>query len=312
MRPIAEVLKRQRDVVTWSQALAAGVNKDTISRRIRPNGPWQRLLPGVYLTVSGTPTLDQRDIAALLYAGAGSALTGKAALRWHGLRAGSGQTIDVLVAAPKQRQSAGFVSIHPTMRLPPQVCCRGPVSYVLPARAVADAAVWLRGRDDVRALVAGAVQRRLCTVQQLTVELRDGPVRGSALLRAVIAEVADGIRSSREAELKDLISRGQLPTPMFNARLYVGEELIAVADAWWRDAGVAVETDSKEWHLSPADWEATMRRHARMTALGILVLHFSPRQIRYEPEMVLKTIRQALDSRSGHPALAIRTLPAIG
>jgi hypothetical protein len=198
VRPIAEVLKRQRDVVTWSQALAAGVNKDTISRRIRPNGPWQRILPGVYLTVSGTPTLDQRDIAAVLYAGAGSALTGKAALRWHGLRAGSGQTIDVLVAAPKQRQSAGFVSIHPTMRPPPQVCCRGPVSYVLPARAVADAAVWLPSRDDVRALVAGAVQRRLCTVQQLAVELRDGPVRGSALLRAVIAEVADGIRSSRE------------------------------------------------------------------------------------------------------------------
>ncbi|HEX9516209.1 MAG TPA: hypothetical protein VF940_08570 [Streptosporangiaceae bacterium] len=53
-----------------------------------------------------------------------------------------------------------------------------------------------------------------------------------------------------------------------------------------------------------------MRRHARLTALGILVLHFSPRQIRAERDQVLATIRAALASRRGHPRLAIRTPPA--
>jgi len=42
-----------------------------------------------------------------------------------------------------------------------------------------------------------------------------------------------------------------------------------------------------------------MRRHDRLTALGILVLHFTPRQIRYEPEHVLAMIRTALASRQG-------------
>ena len=53
-----------------------------------------------------------------------------------------------------------------------------------------------------------------------------------------------------------------------------------------------------------------MRRHARLTALGVLVLHFSPRQIRDEPDQVLATIRAALASRRGQSRLAIRTLPA--
>ena len=49
-----------------------------------------------------------------------------------------------------------------------------------------------------------------------------------------------------------------------------------------------------------------------MTALGIMVLHFTPRQIRDEPEQVLATIRQALISRRGLPALPIRAVPANG
>lgn len=53
-----------------------------------------------------------------------------------------------------------------------------------------------------------------------------------------------------------------------------------------------------------------MRRHARMTALGILVLHFSPRRIREEPDHVLATIRTALACLRGVPVPAFRTVLA--
>ncbi|MGH3125467.1 MAG: endonuclease domain-containing protein, partial [Streptosporangiaceae bacterium] len=98
----------------------------------------------------------------------------------------------------------------------------------------------------------------------------------------------------------------RLPGPVFNARLYVGDRLIAVPDAWWPQAGLVVEVDSREYHLSPADWEHTMRRHAKLTALGILVLHFSPRQIRTEPDLVVAAIRAALQAGSPVPALTTR------
>jgi hypothetical protein len=53
--------------------------------------------------------------------------------------------------------------------------------------------------------------------------------------------------------------------------------LIAIADAWWPGERVAAEVDSREWHLSPADWEETMRRHNEMERHGIRVLHFQSR-----------------------------------
>ncbi len=97
---------------------------------------------------------------------------------------------------------------------------------------------------------------------------------------------------------------------MFNARLFSGEMLLAVPDAWWPDAGLAAEVDSREWHLSPADWERTMRRHARMGAHGIVVLHFTPRQIRFEPAMVTGAIKAALANARAKPA-GIRTPPPL-
>ncbi len=56
-------------VITRAQAADCGLSLAEIRHRIRPGGPWQRLLPGVYLAVTGTPTQRQTEIAALRRAG---------------------------------------------------------------------------------------------------------------------------------------------------------------------------------------------------------------------------------------------------
>ena len=83
--------------------------------------------------------------------------------------------------------------------------------------------------------------------------------------------------------------------PMFNARLCVGKAFVAVVDAWWPEARVAVE-DSREWHLSPEVWEEAVRRHARVTTQGILELRFTPKRARTERAQVVATIRAALEA----------------
>jgi very-short-patch-repair endonuclease len=162
---------------------------------------------------------------------------------------------------------------------------------------------------DVRALVAQAVQQQRCSIQMLTLELEHGPAHGSALLRAALAEVQDGIRSAPEGDLRALLRRGRLPMPMFNARLYDGAVLIAVVDGWWPGAGVAAEVDSREYHYSAEDWQQTMRRHDRLVARGVLLLHFTPRQIRAEPRQVAAQIRAALIAGRARPPLPLRALP---
>jgi hypothetical protein len=158
-------------------------------------------------------------------------------------------------------------------------------------------------------VVADAVQLGRCTVRQLAEELRDGPMKGSAMFRSVLAEVADGIRSTAEGDLGELIRIARLPRPMFNPSLYAGDVFLGKPDAWWPDAGVAGEVDSRAWHLSPDDWDRTRQRHDRMAAAGIIVLHFSPREIRREPERVTQMIRGALDRGLARPSLLIRTIP---
>lgn len=307
---LAQVLRKQHQVISREQAIACGMTDMAIRHRIRPGGAWQALFRGVYLAQTGEPGIRQRGMAALLYAGPGSVITGRAALRQHGLRGPDPAVVDVLTPIARKRESAGFVRIHRTKRIPELFCVDGALRFVLAARAVADTARDLTELRAVRAVVSDSVQGQWCTVFELARELGEGPASGSALLRRVLAEITLGVRSVTEAEFKDLIESAGLPMPMFNARLFSGSSLIAVADAWWPAACVAAEVDSREWHLSAEDWERTLRRHARMTAHGILLLHFTPKQVRTEPTQVAAALKAALQAAQNNAQPSIRALPA--
>ena len=307
---LGELLDQQLSVVSRGQLLTLGMTDNGMQYRIRRGGPWQVLLPGVYLTVSGTPSSRQKEMAALVYAGPGSVITGQVALMHHSIRSGpSMDVIDVLVPAERQRLSAGFARLHRTVRMPTRISSSGPVRLTLVPRAVADTARQLTSLRDVRAVVADAVQLGRCTLSELADELRNGPIKGSAMFRSVLAEVADGIRSTAEGDLRDLIRTARLPMPLFNPSLYKGDIFLGKPDAWWPDAGVAAEVDSREWHLSPEHWDRTRRRHTLMGVAGIIPLHFSPKEIRTTPAGVTQQIREALESGLNRPPLPIRTVP---
>src|SRR6266487_5705827 len=289
---LAKTLDGQLYVISRPQALACGLTAGALRHRTRPDGPWRALLPGVYLVDAREPNVPQREVAAMLYAGDGSMITGIATLWRHGIRYPVPETVDVLVPAPRKVQSAGFARLWRTTRMPARPWTVGDTRFAPAPRAVADAALTLTASGEVRAVVAAAVQQNRCTIPELTAELSLGPVRGSARFRQALAEVASGVRSVAEGDLRNLLRHGRVPAPYFNAKLFAGEVFLAMPDAWWPAAGVAVEVDSREWHLSPADWERTLRRHAEMSAHGIIVLHFTPGQIRREPERVLAAIKQ--------------------
>lgn len=288
------LLENQRGVLSRAQALSLGVTEGALQHRTRPGGAWQPILPGVYLTLGGRPTPEQLEMAALLYAGPVSAITGPAALRSYQLQAPATRVIDVLVPASRQRADRGFVAVHRTRHMPRRVLMAGAISYVMPARAVSDTARGLDRLSDVRALVAEAIQRRQCTIADLKAELAGGPIRDSARLRSVVAEVAEGIRSAPEGDLRDLIVMSGLPMPMFNPSLFLDGKFLAKPDAWWPQSSVAAEVDSRQWHEPIERWEATMARDAVLGAAGIVALHFSPRQLRTQPQQVVQRIDGAL------------------
>src|SRR5690242_13982420 len=305
------VLEQQLDVISRQQALAAGLTRHALAHRLRPGGPWRGLLPGVYMAANGAPTTLQQEMAALLYAGPGSVITGSAALRCHYIRTELTEIIDVLVPPTRQRRDTNFVRLHRTTRMPGRIWEAGPVRYVMPARAVADAVRGMTSLRDVRAVVADAVQRRSCAIPDLLTELDAGPNAGSALFREALADVAEGVRSAAEGDLKDLLTTSGLPMPLFNPSLYDDTgAFIARPDAWWPELGIAVEVDSREWHLSPEDHANTLARGRRMAKYQVVVLRFTPRQIRTQPAVVIKDIKAALEGARGRPPLKLKTIPA--
>lgn len=307
---LARTLARQHEIIGRRQALGCGLTAKAIEHRLRPDGPWQRVLPGVYAVGGGTLTDKQRAMAAWEHAGRAIAITGPAAVIWHQIPVRRSAFVDVLVPPACRRSSVGFVRIQRTS-LPPEVFyADGKVSYVDPARAVTDTVRTMADLSDVRALVAAGVQRGSVAVWQLASELSRGPVQGSARLRLALMEVAAGVRSSAEADLMTLVRHAKLPEPLYNPQLFVGDAFLASPDAWWPEFAVAAEVDSKAWHLSPADWERTLARHARMTAQGILVLHFPPGRLRAEKRKVVDEIRSA-HARSRGPLVHIRTVPNV-
>ena len=180
------LLVQQLDVIARSQALAVGATDNVLRHRLRPGGPWRGLLPGVYMAATGAPTTLQQEMAALLYAGPGSVITGPAALRSHHIRTELTEFIDVLVPSTRQRRDTKLVRLHRTSRMPARIWEAGPVRYVPASRAVADTVRALASLRDVRAVVADAVQRDKCTIETLAAELSQGPAKGSALFREAL------------------------------------------------------------------------------------------------------------------------------
>lgn len=305
---LGRILASQDQVIGRNQALACGMSAEVVRYKLRPGGPWQVVLPGVYLTHGGRLNTPERVTAAFVHAGSGVAITGLVALARHGIPCELGEFVDVLVPPECRRTDLGFVRLHRTSVVP-RVYSDGVIPYAAPARAIADAVRQFADLADVRALVAAGVQRGKVSIGQLEDELRAGRPQGSARLRQALTEVAAGVRSVAEGDLRILIRKHQLPEPLLNPQLFAGPEFLASPDAFWPEAGVAAEVDSREWHLSPADWERTLARHARMTAHGILVLHYPPKRIRMEPLIVAREIRSALESARG-PLPHIRTVPA--
>jgi hypothetical protein len=312
MERLRRVLKEQRQVVTREQALRCGMPRSTLTRRVAPDGPWQRLLPGVYIAVTGTVTQDQREIAALLYAGPRSLITGPAAVRRHRLHSAGPDVVDVLIPwAGRRRQSTGFVRVHRTRRMPELAYVTGPIRFAKPARAVADTARSLARFDDVRGIVCDAVQRQACTVAELAEELQAGPAKGATWFREALAEIGEGVRSVAEADARVLILRSDLPKPMFNAQLFDADGVfIATVDAWWQEAGVAAEVDSRAYHFSAKDQDDTTDRHDRLIGYGIFPLHFSPRRIKTDGPGVISDIRSAIAKGLARPPLPITALPS--
>ncbi|MHA6629365.1 hypothetical protein ACU61A_28345 [Pseudonocardia sichuanensis] len=265
---------------------------------------------------NGPLSRDDRRCGALAHAGPGAVVTGLDALALHGMNrvpAPSG-AVHVLVPEDRRRVGYGLALVERTDHLPEPVPGRWPLAPL--PRAVLDHVRRISDRDRIRSALAEVVQRGRATPAQLLHELEAGGQRGSRLPRDVLREVGAGIRSVAEAHAREILRESPSLSPaLWNLWIFdAAGRFIAMPDAWFDDVAMAWEIDSREFHLSPADYEATLERRSAMTAAGIVVIATVPTRIHEDPRAVLAELEaahaQAL--RRPRPALHARHPPTNG
>ncbi|MFI6155944.1 hypothetical protein ACIBCA_25050 [Kitasatospora sp. NPDC051170] len=291
----------QQHVATRAQLRRLGVPSGTIAHRLRPGGPWQQVLPRVICLQTGRLTAHQKLRAALAYASpkgrepqAGEVLlTGIAVLAEAGLPSAGHPAdvseVDVLIPGRRRVGERGFVRVHRASGPMPGGVERGDGLWgTTVARALADLAPRESGQRRFRALCAEAVQRRACELGELLDQLLARPgALGLPQVARVVEELTAGVRSVVEGEARELITHAGLPEPLWNPVLFLDGRFLAVPDAYWPHACVALEIDSRAWHLRPADYEHGLTRANRLTAAGLPVVRTTPVQLRRDPTPVL-------------------------
>lgn len=294
---------RQHNCLSLEQLQSVGVAASTVAHRTRPvGGTWQRLLPGTVLLHRGTPTPAELIAAAGLYTGAGAVLTGLTSLRLQGLRrVPVTSKVHVLVPEPRRRTSTGYVVCERSERMPTPIMVGGAPCAPIP-RALVDASRHVEDLSSVRALTAEAVQRRLAAGSALLGEIREGQRRRTARIRLVGEEIVGGIRSAAEAEVRQFLTSSGFPHALWNHDLLTPQgHFIGCPDAWFDEAGVALEVDSREWHLDPTGWERTQQKRARFARFGVPTIPVTPRRLRHERESLATDIWGALRQAATSP-----------
>ncbi len=308
-------VREHEQVLTHAQLVEAGVPLSTVCNRILRSGPWQRLQPGVVLTHTGTPTRRERLLGALAYAGAGAQLTGVSALRAYGLHAlPADDGIHLLVPHERRCQARPGLVVERTRKLPDPRWRRG-LPLAPPARAVVDACRGMGRLDDVRALVADAVQSGLCSVDELVAALQQAARQRTALSREVLAEISAGVSSAAEAKVRMMFERHGVPQPRWNWSLHTLDgEHVATPDGYWEAIGGALQIDSMTWHLSPADYKRTQRRARALGAYGVPVLPVAPADAFGDEQGFIREVRAFLARNASHehPADLVLRPPADG
>jgi hypothetical protein len=194
-----ELLQRQDHVFTRLQVLALGGDENLIRRMIRRR-EWSVVHPGVMVDHTGAPTPSELEWAAVLHY-APAALTGRSALRRHGVRTGHDGAGGIHVAVDRRRRVAELPGVRVTR-------ISDFDAHVLPnlspprvrlERVVLDLAGEADDGLSAVAVLADACQSRRTTATRMLSALEQRPrLRRRRFIRRVLLDTAEGANSVLE------------------------------------------------------------------------------------------------------------------
>ena len=282
---ITRLANRQHGVVARWQLVVLGIHPTVIDRRLA-DGRLRRIHRGVYAV--GPLDREGHWMAAVLAGGEGALLSHRdAAMLWN-LRETSRRAIDVTVVGA-HRRSRPRLTFHSAIAL--QADDRAeidgiPVTSV--PRTLLDLAEVVSAQQLRRAYEAAERHGLLDMRAVNELVARSNGRRGLAPLLALLdydPSPAVGSKSDLECRFLDLVREVGLPLPQLN----VCVEGFMV-DAYWPRAWLVVELQSWRHHAHRQAFERDSERLGRLQLAGYSVLPLTYRQLRDQPDWVIRSI----------------------
>jgi very-short-patch-repair endonuclease len=286
---LARIASLQHGVVTRTQLLDAGLTTKEIAARVRGRG-LLRVHRGVYRVGHTAPSAEATYLAAVLAAGEGAVLCGRAASHLWGLLKGSAPRAEVI--ARGERRIEG-VTTHRSRRLDPRdatVFNAIPVTTV--ARTLVDLAAGLSPNELARACHEAGVRYGVAPSGLMAVLARRPRARGARNLRNVITGDVRVTLSALEARFLTLLRKQALPLPVTN-RPAGGHRV----DCRWPEQRLTVELDSYRFHNSRHSWEQDRRREREARARGDDFRRYTYGDVMEHPAAMLRELNAALTTK---------------
>lgn len=256
-------------------------------------GQLVRLHRGVYavghrrLRPSGTA------LAAVFAVGRGAVLSHRDAAGLHCIRPANHRETDVTAAA--KRAPIDGIRIHRATLLRRDVTWIDGLPVTTLARTLVDLAATLPRDHLAKALYEAERSRRLdVRAIEETLERtrgRNGP--GHAAMRHALVDLrAHGVqltRSELEIFFAGLVRDHGLPRPATNVHVH-GREV----DAWWAEAGTAVEVDGWQDHGTRRGFQRDREKSNWLALHGVTLLRFTHRDVTSRPAAVAAQVAAAL------------------
>jgi hypothetical protein len=294
---VARIASARHGVVTRAQLLDAGITRREIGWRLR-RGDLIRVHRGVYRVGHRAPSIEATYLAAVLAAGDGALLCGRAAAHLLGLVKGEAPAPEVI--ARTERHVEG-VKTHRSRAHPPGAHPSGAAGDGRDATVVRGIPVTTVPRTlvDISSKVSLDALARACheagvrygatpnSVEALLARRPGSP--GAKRLRRVLNGDVHVTLSKLEAHFLELLRNEHLPLPVTNAR--VGGRRV---DCRWPDHHLTVELDSYRFHNSRHSWEQDRRREREARARGDDFRRYTYGDVLEYPRVMLEELCERL------------------
>ena len=274
---------RQHGVVATWQLISLGLTYDEIRYRASI-GRLHRIHRGVYAVGYRKLTPYGHRMAAVLAYGPDAVISHQtAAANW-----GIGQpSYKIHVTTPSRSRSRKGIRAHIAVLHPQDLDSHNGIPTTSVARTIVDLAAH-RDETGLANLIEDADRGELIDGRALERAISRRPrVAGMVRLRTVLADYrgpADN-RSRLERSFRALIVKARLPEPQYNV-LVAGID----CDVFWPEWRLAVELDSRRYHMGPKAFERDRIRDAVLQKVRVRVLRVTDKRFDNDPDGVLADI----------------------